>query len=149
MLNWIVMTLVILVMTCASAPNVRADTAKVKKKTTITVYRQDPNGPAPTSCPFQGQGCTITTVIEEETAKIVSSYPGYMLQVGESNILVQVERNGQTVSNLATNRSITFPSGTVYEIVSCPEHPNLVGTLINVSGVTTNSLGGFSVFFIP
>lgn len=127
----------------------KADTAKVKKKTTVTVYRQDPGGPAPTSCPFQGQGCTITTVIEEETAKIVPSYPGYMLQVGESNILVQVERNGQTVSNLATNRSITFPSGTVYEIVSCPEHPNLVGTLINVSGVTTNSLGGFSVFFIP
>jgi len=58
-------------------------------------------------------------------------------------------RDGQTVPNPATNSSITFPSGSIYEVVSSTDFPSLAGTLINVTGVTTNYLGGFSVFFIP
>lgn len=148
MLRSIGLGAVALTLMCASSPDVFAET-KSKTKTTITVVRQDPGGQVPTACPFLGTGCVIVKVIEEETSEITPHFPGYMLSVTGTPMLVQVERNGQTVSSTATNSSITFPTGSVYEIVSSTDYPSLVGTLVNVTGVTTNSNGGFSVFFMP
>jgi len=133
---------------CGSTFEASAET-KVKTTTTVTVVRLDQGGPVPDNCPFLGTGCTIVKTRTEETSQLTASGPGYLLTVPGVPMSIEVVRSGQTVSTTATNSSITFPSGSVFEIMSSTNYPSLVGTLINVTGIETNSLGGFSVFFIP
>lgn len=126
---------------------------KIKSTTTVTVVRKDPGGPgAPSDCPDQGSGCTLSREVEIENAAIITSNPigpGYILTGNIGTLEGEVIRSGNPVTFNSTDKIITFPSGTNIQITVCTEYPSLVNQVIPVGGITTDSSGNFTVQFIP
>ncbi len=126
---------------------------KIKNIMTVSVVRKDPGGPGvPSDCPDQGTGCTLSREVEIENIAIITSNPigpGYILTGNIGTLEGEVIRSGNPETFNSTDKIITFPSGTSFQITECSEYPSLVNQIVPVGGITTNSSGNFTVQFIP
>ncbi len=126
--------------------------SKITITTTTTVIRKDPGGPEPTLCPDSGTGCTQTTTIKNGLDNVViTQHPssGYILQSQIDNLKCEVIRNGIPYKFNSINKSFVFPSGSKVRIDICDDFPSLVNTEVSISGVNVDSLGNFTLQFIP
>jgi len=127
-------------------------TAYADKTTTTTadtVQRYD-RGFGPPDCSFQGFGCTVIIVTTVETGSVITpSGGGFMLHVGNTDMYGEVTRGGVPAYLPLINRAITFPPTTTVTIDDSPAYPFLNGRSINISGITTDVNGGYTVSFLP
>lgn len=130
-----------------SVQDAKADKCKVT--TTVTYQRHDNGGGMPGDCPFMGSGCTVTVTTVKEVDCIVTPNPsgGWTLNVSSlDNVTAQVIRNDEPYVFIPETKTVTFPPNTQFMITSS-NNPAFVGKLIDVSGITTDSNGGFTANF--
>lgn len=127
-------------MLCASVPVFCGTSTTV----TNTVIRKDPGG-TPYHCPDGGTGCTVTTTTT--TTNLITPNPGPgggWVYTGTLTGSGSVVRSEVPVDFSLSDLTYTFPSGTFVQILSS-SYPSLVGKIVNLSGVTSNSAGEFTV----
>lgn len=128
--------------------NVKAD--KVKPiVTTFTRYDDrvtNPDNP----CTLPGSDCMGTVPSSQSVSCIISPNPsgGWSMSVTRiDTVMAQVIANNVPYSFMLNDKTITFPTGSVFEITDCVSYPTLVGRLVDVGGITTDSNGSFTVNF--
>jgi len=127
-------------------------TARADKTTTIstsTVQRYD-GGMGVPDCNSSGTGCTVTIVKTVATSSIITSIGGgFILRVEGTNMYGGLSLPSEFTYIPLTNRSIVLPSTTTVTIDDSPTFPSLNGRIIDISGVTTDVNGGYTISFLP
>jgi len=140
---------IIIIVACFLCSIMMAQADKTTTTTTSTVQRLDIGFGTP-ECNAQGTGCTVTVVTTVETSSVITtSGSGFILQVGNTDMYGAVIRGGTTTYLPLINRAITFPPTTTVTIDDSPAYPFLNGRIINISGISTNINGGYTVSFLP
>lgn len=115
-----------------------------------TTFSRDDSGFTPPGCNMLGTGCIVSVLGTWDYDATVNPVPGgYVLLVNETVVIGTVSRGGLVQSYPLGDRTIMFTTGSTVTIHDCPTYPFLVGEVIDISGVSTNVNGGFSIQFIP
>lgn len=124
--------------------------ARADKTTTVsasTVQRYD-GGMGVPDCNSAGTGCTVMIVKTVATNSTITSIGGgFVLRVEHTYMYGGLSLPSESIA--VENRSIVFPSTTTVTIDDSPSYPFLNGRIIDISGITTDVNGGYSVSFLP
>jgi len=129
-----------------------ASVAKAEKTTTTTtktVQRYDSGSGTP-DCNSPGAGCTLTITTTVETSSVITPVSGgLLLHVGNTDMYGAVTRGGLLTYVPVVNRAIVFPSPSTVTIDESLAYPFLNGRTLDISGITTDVNGGYTIQFVP